>query len=105
MLHPERSKDPRSVARFEWEAMLLRRFQNPRIVRGIDHGFERGTHFMIMEYVDGNSLGQALSDVGITGPKFAGPVNKHLVFVNQNGNWVLQHDAAIALIQAATAMN
>jgi serine/threonine-protein kinase len=64
MLHSERAKDPRSVARFEWEAMLLRRFQNPRIVRGIDHGFERGTHFMIMEYVDGTSLGQALSEVG-----------------------------------------
>ncbi|HLY07934.1 MAG TPA: protein kinase [Planctomycetota bacterium] len=64
MLHPERSKDPRSVARFEWEAMLLRRFESPRIVRGIDHGFERGTHFMIMEYVDGSSLGQALSEVG-----------------------------------------
>jgi hypothetical protein len=47
----------------------------------------------------------AQADVAITGPKFAGPVNKHLVFVNQGGNWVLQHDAAIALIQASTAMN
>jgi hypothetical protein len=47
----------------------------------------------------------AQADVGITGPKFAGPVNKHLVFVNQNGNWVLQHDAALALLQAATATN
>jgi hypothetical protein len=47
----------------------------------------------------------AQADVGITGPKFAGPVNKHLVFVNQNGNWVLQHDAALALMQAATATN
>lgn len=64
MLHSERAKDPRSVARFEWEAMLLRRFNNPRIVRGIDHGFERGNHFMIMEYIDGQSLGQALSEVG-----------------------------------------
>jgi hypothetical protein len=64
VLHPERSKDPRSVARFEWEAMLLRRFQSPRIVRGIDHGFERGSHFMIMEFVEGQSLGQALSELG-----------------------------------------
>jgi len=64
VLHSERSKDPRSVARFEWEAMLLRRFNNSRIVRGIDHGFERGSHFMIMEFVDGQSLGQALSEVG-----------------------------------------
>lgn len=47
----------------------------------------------------------AQADVAITGPKFAGPVDKHLVFVNQGGNWVLQHDAAIALIQAATATN
>jgi hypothetical protein len=25
------------------------------------------------------------------------------VFVQQGGNWVLQHDAALALLQAATA--
>jgi serine/threonine-protein kinase len=64
MLHSERSKDPKAVARFEWEAMLLRRFNCPRIVRGLDHGFERGSHFMIMEFVDGRSLGQALSEMG-----------------------------------------
>jgi predicted RNA-binding Zn-ribbon protein involved in translation (DUF1610 family) len=64
LLHPERAKDPRSVARFEWEAILLRRFDCKHIVRGIDHGFERGSHFMVMEYVDGRSLGQALSEMG-----------------------------------------
>jgi hypothetical protein len=42
------------------------------------------------------------ADVAISGPKFTGPVTKHLAFVNQGGNWVLQHDSAIALIQAAT---
>ena len=47
----------------------------------------------------------AQADVAISGPKFAGPVEKHLVFINQGGNWILQHDAAIALIQAATATN
>ena len=45
----------------------------------------------------------ASADVAIAGPKFAGPVTKQLFFVNQGGNWVLQHDAAIALVQAATA--
>jgi hypothetical protein len=45
----------------------------------------------------------AQADVAITGPKFAGPVTKHLVFVNQGGNWVLQHDAALALVQAAAS--
>jgi hypothetical protein len=64
VLHPERAQDPRSVARFEWEAMLLRRFECPAIVRGLDHGFERGTHYVVMEYVEGRSLGQALSETG-----------------------------------------
>lgn len=45
----------------------------------------------------------ANAEVAIAGPKFAGPVIKQLVFVNENGNWLLQHDAAIALIQAASA--
>lgn len=45
----------------------------------------------------------AQADVYISGPKFAEPVTKHLVFVNQGGNWMLQHDAALALLQAATA--
>jgi hypothetical protein len=45
----------------------------------------------------------AQADVAIASPKFAGPVTKHLAFVNQGGNWILQHDAAIALIQAASA--
>jgi hypothetical protein len=47
----------------------------------------------------------ASADVAITGPKFAGPVNKQLAFVDQGGTWVLQHDAALALVQAATAVN
>lgn len=47
----------------------------------------------------------ATADVAISGPKFAGPVTKNLAFVNQGGTWVLQHDAALALIQAATATN
>jgi hypothetical protein len=44
----------------------------------------------------------AQADVAISGPKFAGPVSKHLAFINQNGNWIMQHDSAIGLIQAAT---
>jgi hypothetical protein len=45
------------------------------------------------------------ADVAITGPKFAGPVNKNLAFIDQGGTWVMQHDSAIALVQAASATN
>jgi hypothetical protein len=44
----------------------------------------------------------AAANVAISGPKFAGPVEKQLMFINQGGNWVLQHDSALALLQAAT---
>jgi hypothetical protein len=47
--------------------------------------------------------GEAQADVAITGPKLAGPVGKHLLFANQGGNWVLTHDSALALLQAATS--
>lgn len=47
----------------------------------------------------------ATADVAIAGPKFAGPVTKNLAFVNEGGNWILQHDSALALVQAATAVN
>jgi hypothetical protein len=43
------------------------------------------------------------ANVAITGPKFAGPVTKQLAFIDQGGTWVIQHDSAIALVQAATA--
>ena len=45
----------------------------------------------------------AQADVAISGPKFAGPLTKHLIFVNQGGNWILQHGSALALLQAATS--
>jgi hypothetical protein len=47
----------------------------------------------------------ATADVAIGSPKFAGPVTKNLAFVNEGGNWILQHDSALALVQAATATN
>jgi len=55
-----------------------------------------------IEPVPGNGV---KADVAITGPKFAGPVEKTLVFVDQGGTWMLQHDSALALVQAATAVN
>jgi hypothetical protein len=45
----------------------------------------------------------AQADVAIGSPKFAGPVSKHLMFINQGGNWVLEHNSAIGLIQASTS--
>ena len=71
--------------------------------RAYEHGnFPEQFAFTNIEPIPGNG---ASADVTITGPKFAGPVEKKLAFVDQGGNWVLQHDAALALVQAASAIN
>ena len=49
--------------------------------------------------------GAVKADVAITGPKFPAPVTQNVVFIDQGGTWVFQHDAALALVQAATAVN
>jgi hypothetical protein len=43
------------------------------------------------------------ADVTTSGPKLAAPVTENLTFVDENGNWALRHDSAMALLQAATA--
>lgn len=45
----------------------------------------------------------ATADVTTTGPKLAAPVTQNYTFVNQGGNWTMQHDSALALLQTATA--
>jgi len=64
MLHGERAKNERAVQRFEHEARLLRRLNHPNIIRGLEYGCERGQHYLVMEFVEGRSLGQALSEGG-----------------------------------------
>ncbi len=64
ILHREREMDERAVARFEREAALLARMSHPGIIHGLEHGCERGRHYLVMEFVEGRSLGQAISEGG-----------------------------------------
>ncbi|MGO9511463.1 MAG: hypothetical protein ACLPXZ_30555 [Mycobacterium sp.] len=41
-----------------------------------------------------------MSDVAVSGPKLPAPVTKPLMFVNQNGGWVLSSPSATMLVQA-----
>ena len=54
------SRDPESLARFEREAKALAALNHPHIA-GI-HGFEadRGTHFLVLELVEGETLSERL---------------------------------------------
>ncbi len=55
-------KDPEFVQRFDREARVLASLSHPNIVQVIDKGIERGNVFLVMEYVDGVSLRDVLSE-------------------------------------------
>jgi hypothetical protein len=50
--------------------------------------------------IEQNGPTTVMSDVAISGPKLPAPVTKNLMFVNQNGGWVLSSPSATSLVQA-----
>ncbi|MDA0589802.1 MAG: serine/threonine-protein kinase [Planctomycetota bacterium] len=54
------SSDPASVARFEREIQAIAALQHPNIVGAYDAGCVGNCHFLVMEFVDGEDLGEIL---------------------------------------------
>lgn len=52
--------------RFEREATALGRVSHPAVVRYLEHGRERGVHYLVMEWLDGRTLDEQLGDVGLS---------------------------------------
>jgi serine/threonine protein kinase len=68
ILYPQHSKDLLFVQRFNREARLSMSLSQsspqPNIVRILDYGADRDTHYLVMEYVPGQDLGQFLEQQG-----------------------------------------
>jgi eukaryotic-like serine/threonine-protein kinase len=64
MLHQKWTEDPEAVARFYREARLLAELDNPHIARFIEVNEDRGIHFLVMEFVEGDSLEGRLKQAG-----------------------------------------
>ena len=64
MLFPEFAADPSFVERFRREAQASANLAHPNIVGVYDWGSEAGTYFIVMEYVDGQSLAEVLRSAG-----------------------------------------
>ena len=69
VLPPDWGRDPAFAERFAREARALARINHPEIVSVHDFGEAGGHCFLIMEYVDGVGLGQALKQVGRFAPE------------------------------------
>jgi hypothetical protein len=64
LLPPESVHDPDAVGRFQREARALAKLSHPGIVQAFDSGSDGGRHFLVMEYVEGQSLAALLRDGG-----------------------------------------
>jgi beta-lactam-binding protein with PASTA domain/tRNA A-37 threonylcarbamoyl transferase component Bud32 len=64
VLFPELSTDRSFVERFRREAQAAANLSHPNIVSIYDWGEEDGTYFIVMEYVEGRTLGQIIRREG-----------------------------------------
>lgn len=64
ILFPEFATDPSFVARFRREAQAAANLNHPNIVGVYDWGKERGTYYIVMEYVDGRTVSDIIRNDG-----------------------------------------
>ncbi len=63
VLHPEMSRMPEVVARFEREAMAAAHIEHPNVATATDFGkLDDGSFFLVLEYVEGKSLREAIAE-------------------------------------------
>ena len=74
ILFPEFATDPAFVARFRREAQSAANLNHPNVVGVYDWGKERGTYYIVMEYVDGHSVSELLRSDGPLEPKKAASI-------------------------------
>jgi hypothetical protein len=63
VLHPEMSRLPEVVARFEREAMAAAHIDHPNVAAATDFGkLDDGSFFLVLEYIEGSSLREAIDE-------------------------------------------
>ena len=68
ILAPQYAKDPSFVSRFRREAQAAARLNHPNVVGVYDSGSDDGTHYIVMEFIEGRTLADFLSKGGRLAP-------------------------------------
>ena len=88
LMAPERAADPEFALRFEKEAQALATLNHPNIVGVYDFGQAGGFYFLLMEFVDGVNLRQAMKARRFTPEQALAvvpPVCEALQFAHEHG--------------------
>jgi serine/threonine-protein kinase len=71
ILAPERVNNPRAIARFQREARVGAQLQHENLVRVYDFGESNGRYFLVMEYIEGRTIGTLIAEQGPMPPATA----------------------------------
>jgi serine/threonine-protein kinase len=89
VLFAEYARDPAFVQRFRREAQSAANLNHPNIVAVFDWGEDNGTYFIVMEYVEGRSLRDAIHAEGPLYPNLAADLASDIAgalgFAHRNG--------------------
>jgi len=64
VLPPSKTKDANAFARFQREGRLATRLKHPNIVRTYQIAEDNGLHYLVMEYLEGETLAEVLKQRG-----------------------------------------
>jgi serine/threonine protein kinase/class 3 adenylate cyclase len=64
VLRPDWSKKPEALRRFHKEARLLAEVNNPYVANLLEVNEDKGTHYLVLEFIEGTSLDQHLAKEG-----------------------------------------
>jgi serine/threonine protein kinase len=111
VLPPSRARFPQALARFHREARVGGRLDHANVLRLLGGGEEDGLHYMVMEYVEGETLQQAIASRGRLTPAEAASLAEQalsgLVYLHQQGivhrdiepsNLMLVHPTGVKLL-------
>src|SRR5271157_1434524 len=84
ILSPERVSNPRAIARFQREARVGAQLQHENLVRIYDFGESNGRYFLVMEYIEGKTIGALISAQGPMPPPTAARLARQVA-------WGLEH--------------
>lgn len=88
-LFPEFATDPSFVERFRREATAAANLNHPNIVAVYDWGSDEGTYFIVMEYIEGQSLAELLRSSGPLAAEQAAEIAMYVAaalgFAHENG--------------------
>jgi len=69
VLSKELAKSPDRVARFHRKCQILAKLRHPNLVEAFDAGERDGKHYLIMEFIDGQTLWQVVKENGPLPPQ------------------------------------